>query len=594
MLLGVVILGLGSFLASGILFRHQRVLTLLAAAGGIGQAWHLLLTLARRLVWPEADPGRVFLFGAIIFLVLWLPCLKRWRWPYTSIGSGWRDLVVLVALAPVLASSWFIQQANGLHDGEWVAHGFYNGDTGSLIALVQRSLTTNGLVEENLFAANGHLEYPSLIHADVAEYILQFGQAYDWLSFLPLIVWVQILITVPLFFLVRDLVKDVSVGREGYRWRWRGILLEGAAVGYVLGVSWESYVYPQAHFFVMAGFLLLLALLVRLWPERGQHQLLWAGAGFVLTILLLLSNAVTGVAALATWAMFSGLRFLDSSRGSGERTLYAVSLGLLLILFARYMPGDGGIQFIPQFPYTAAPGMLLFATPLLLVLGAAVQQLRRQSFVGLTTIVLAALALVTFFFSDRDLIIDNASRFFYHALIVGWPLAVDSLIRGVRILAARLRQLNSPSLLVGGVAAACIVLIILLLPVGASVASVHDHLLFKNEHRSHVGIRLGMEWIAANTPLDAVFLASPHEPWEVPLFTGRALVRADYWLSPHDELEKTVIDAFAGNQEAQKVAATQVDYIVLKSEEQPQWNIPESARIYNFGGVAIYDAKKWQ
>jgi hypothetical protein len=271
-----------------------------------------------------------------------------------------------------------------------------------------------------------------------------------------------------------------------------------------------------------------------------------------------------------------------------------VSLGLLLIFFAFNIPGDGSIQLIPQFPYTAAPGMLILSVPLLIVLGAVVQQLRRQSFVGLTTIVLTALALVTFFFSDRDLIVDNASRFFYHALIVGGPLAVDSLVRGARVVAARLRQLDSRPLFIGGLAAALMAVVILILPVGASVASVHDHLFFKNEHRSHAGIRLGMAWIAANTPSTAVFLASPHEPWEVPLFTGRALVRADYWLSPHDELEQTVLDAFAGNQEAQKIASAQADYIVLKTADLPQWNIPESARIYNFGGLAIYDAKKWR
>lgn len=77
------------------------------------------------------------------------------------------------------------------------------------------------------------------------------------------------------------------------------------------------------------------------------------------------------------------------------------------------------------------------------------------------------------------------------------------------------------------------------------------------------------------------------------MFTGRALVRADYWLSPHDALEQAVFDAFAGDHEAQRIAAAEVDYIVLKSEDLPRWNIPEEARVYHFGGLSIYDAKKW-
>jgi hypothetical protein len=491
-------------------------------------------------------------------------------------------------LLPAAASAWLIQSKNGFMATDWVAHSFYNGDTATFVALVQRSLTTTGLVEANPFAGNGPLEYPTLLHAGVADMLVSLGLGAGWLYFLPVMVFGQIVLTVPLFFLLRDAVKDLPGWRHGYRWGWRGLLLEAAVIIYVMAVSWESYVYPQGHFFTTALFLLLAALLARAWSQRGTAQYAWTATGLVVTGVLLLSNAVTGVAALVTWSVFAGLRWTDTERSQRERTGYGLSIVGLAILFIAMAPGDGGLQLLPHFSYTAAQNMLMLAVPLILVLGAVFQQLRQQSFIGLSTIALGALAIITFVFSDRNIVIDNAARFFYHALLVGWPLAVDGLVRGARLLQARWRQLQGWPLQFGACLGLALGAGILLLPAGASLASVHDHLLFKDVHVSPIAARAAMDWITANTAPEAVFLASPNEPWEIPLFTGRALLRTNYWLSPDDELQKKVNQAFAGDPAAQAEAIAHVQYVVLKSADVEAWSLPEESRVYDVGGVQVY------
>lgn len=593
MVVAMIILGIASILASGILFRHKRILTLLAASGILFECWWLALTLLHRTLLLHSDAGRVFLIGALVSLIVFLPWRKQWRWPYHDYGSGWRDVVVLLVLVPVLASAWFIQQANGFIGTDWVAHGYYNGDTVTLAALVQRSLTTSGLVRENPFAANGPLEYPTLIHAGLAEIISGLGLSADWLSFLPLMVFIQILITIPLFFLLRDEVKEIPSWPSGYRWGWRGLILEGSLVVYVLAISWESYVYPQGHFFTTGLFVFLVALLVRNWSQAGLAQMPWSGLAVLTTIVLVLSNSVTGTAGAAVWTIFAVLRLFDRQRSVWERSMYGVSVvALFLFVVITTTPGAGHLSLTPWFSYSAATTLTLLSAPMILLLLAGLTQMRQQVFVSITAVALSCLSLVTFLFSDRELIIDNASRFLYHGLLVGWPLAVDSCVRNGRIVQARLRQLDGWLLRFSGISLLLVIVILLGVPLMASVAQVHDHLLFKDKNVSSVTTRMAMEWINEKTNPRAIILASPREPWEIPLFTGRSLLRAEYWISPDDDVHQLVVAAFAGDHEAQQRLVPLVDYVLLKGDEKGQWTLPNEKRIEHFGDIVLYDVRQ--
>jgi len=72
------------------------------------------------------------------------------------------------------------------------------------------------------------------------------------------------------------------------------------------------------------------------------------------------------------------------------------------------------------------------------------------------------------------------------------------------------------------------------------------------------------------------------------LFTGRALLRADYWLSPQDELSRQVTAAFAGNGAAQKVVLKQADYLLLPRDEQGLWKLPIYDQVFSNTAVNIY------
>ncbi len=588
MVASLFILAIASVLGSGILFRHQRYLTLLATSGALFEMWWLVLTLAHRVIFPAMASGVVFLLGSLLFLVVLLPARRHWHWPYWSSQGLWRDVAVAVTVCGVLASAALIQQYNGFIGDAWVAHGFYNGDTLTFITLTQRSLITPGLLTQNPFAGNGPLEYPTLLHAGLADFIGAAGLTERWLLWLPLFVYAQILITIPLFFLFRDTAKNIPGWRTGYRWGWRGIVIEAVVVGYILGLSWEAYVYPQGHFFTTALFVLLLAFVTEGWTIQGKQQYLWSSFAALLAVVLILANAVTGVAALIVWLTFALLRWTDKTRPFSERAGYLVSSVLLLMLFVVQTPGNGGLQYVPQFSYTAAGAMVMLGLPLILLLGSALPQVRHQAFIGSATVALAAVSLITFFFSSRDIIVDNASRFLYHALLVGWPLGVDGLVRGARLLQARLMQLPGLVLRASGVVAVCVCLLLVVFPVVASLMSVHDHLLFKDERVSGTEVQLAMKWITTHTTADDIFLANPNEPWEIPLFTGRSLLRTNYWLSPEDALQETTERAFMGDVTAQQQVIAEANYILLKKNEVDTWNLPINSLVYDAGGIRIY------
>lgn len=486
----VLLLVFVSLLGSGIAFRHRGILTYLATTGVLWEAQWLLLTLL----------GHHYVIGGILLLLAWLTQYKKFTFPRVSST----DVPIAIVTGIVLTAAGLIFQFNSFGPGEWVMHGFFNGDTATLIAITEKAKLTHGLVSENPFAGNGPLEYPSLLHAGLAS--LNFQPEY-----LPLITYVQIILTVPIFFLLFEQ---------------KNIWLEAGVVLYVLALSWESYVYPQGHFFLMGTFVLMASLLLK--PTLPQ-----LGTAVILGIVLLFSNAVTGTAAVLLKIAYDGLQGLRRGISRFERLGWGIGVLFWIILFLLFTPGNGSLGAIPGFSYTAAAEIGRLAPVLILVLIGIFLNYERRLFTSVAGLGLMGLALTMFIFSTRDIVIENASRFFYHAVLIAFPLAIVPLTR-IYYWFRREFLLSSRTGVekMIGWGAVIIFLAIFLLPAGASVVSTHDNLMFKDEQIITQAMFEQAEVIKKNTPLDAAISGSPDPPFWIPMLTGRALERTNFWLSP--------------------------------------------------------------
>jgi energy-converting hydrogenase Eha subunit C len=591
----IVLLAAASLLGAGILFRHHRFLTLLAAAGVLFEGQWLALTLVHRLWFSAVAEDRFFLIGSLLVLIGWAIFYKKWSFPYRVAGSGRRDAVILVLLAITLLAAWSIARLNGFEGGRWVMHGFYNGDTATFSALTERSLTTSELVRDNPFAGNGPLEYPTLLHAGVATFLRLLGVGSEWQYFLPLFTYIQILFTLPLFFLLWDMVYPEPA--EGWKqWlgvprRWSILLLQAGIVAYVLFIAWDTYVYPQSHFFLTGAFLLLSALLVHAYRQRAFESWLVLTTAFWLGVVLLLANAVTGTAALALLVGFALLRVIDRKQPPLERGLFVLVSGILMALFFVATPGQASFG-TPGFSYTAAVDTMRLAPIIIVLLGAAGMQLSRLPFMSIASVLLVGLGFFTFFFSTRDIVIENASRFFYHALLIGFPLLLSPMVQ-LWYWARRELLYTSHTLgeLFAGWSAVAALGLIFLLPAGASVASAHDHLWRKDEQVVGVLQRDALWWIEETTTPQTIFLASPNEPFMIPFFTGRAVLRTNYWLSPDDRIQEQVNQAFAGDVAAREAVLAHVDYLFLSKAERTSWEPSPLTKAFDNGEVVIYQVK---
>lgn len=583
MVLSVILPGVASLVASGVLFRHQRVLTYLAAAGVLFEGQWLLLTLLDRVLLPGVSAKMVFDLGSLALLILWALLYKKWTFPYLSgWGSGRRDAAVIVVLAIVLAASWLVLSSNGWQDGTWVTHGFYNGDTATLISLVQRSLLTDGLVNTNPFAASGELEYPTLLHAGLASLFSLSGEESGWLHYLPIMTLVQIVLTVPMFFLLWDVVwpefKDRWRLWFGIKSRWLVLASQASIVLFVMALSWDNYIYPQSHFFLTGLFLLQVALLVR------KH----VGLASVVALILMLSNAVTGTAAVAVVAVYYLLNAADKKREVLQRAAWLAGVMMWIILFLQLTPGEASFGQ-PGFSYTAAVAMIRLGPALVALLIAVWLALDKQKFLGAAVAMLMVLAFVTFFFSTRNIVVENAERFIYHALLVGFPVLLSPAIRLWYWLQRELIDTARPlgQVMAGWVVVAAL-LLVTLLPAGASVASAHDNLMFKDEHRVTLLQQEALIWMNDNLETDAVVLASPRAPWLVPIFTGRAVVRVESWLSLQDETLEQIVAAFDGDKAAQEEMVKSAGYLLLRRDEQEWWDASSYDQVFSNTTVTIY------
>ena len=599
MILALAITIGSALLGAGVVFKHQRLLTFLAAAGALAQGQWLLLTLLDRTLLVQIDSLLVFTGGAILLAIVWGLFWRQWRFPlWRTTEDLWRDGVVLLALIPVLASAWLIASTNGWQeDGSWRTHGFYNGDSVTFGALVQKSFLSAGLVNENPFAGNGDLEYPTLLHAGVAELVATMvppdvAQGAGWLSLWPLLIYLGIGITVPLFFLLWDVLvpQPAEAWKEwlGTTSRPRAYLMQAIVILFVLALSWESYVYPQGHFFLMGLFLLVVAALSLAAKQAGRAQWLPVAVAEVAVLGLVFSNAVTGTAAVGVLLLFFMQQALNRKQVVSHRAMYLIAVPIWVSIFFLASPGNGAIGGL-GFSYTASFDMLRLLVPLALVMIGLLWHLSRFSFTAAAVAGLSGLAFITYFFSTRDIVVANASRFFYHAVLVGFPLLVYPVLRSWFWL--RRELLHTTHTVVerlAGWGSVITLILLLLLPAAASLASTHDNLLRLNAHQLTEDDIGALQFIAEHLPADTRVLASPDEPWGVPLFTGRALVRTAYWLSPGDELETQVVAAFAGDEAAQQAVLQEADVLLLRGSQHSEWDVVSYPILFSNEQVSMW------
>ncbi len=594
----IVLFVLAGLMLSGSLFVQRRVLTWLA--GGVGLAWGIFLgttAIARALTLTPQSKLILFYMAAAVFLLLGLWLRDHFRRPTLN---GWREMWVLLVLVPVLASVLAITSFNGhLRNGDWVLHSFYSGDVTTFVSLVQKSLLTPAWVTDNPFAAGLPLEYPTLLHAGVAEIVSSLGGGVEWIFFLPLMCLLTACLTVPLFFLYMDVAQpepQTETAWFGVQRRGWVYAAQAVVVAYVLGMAWDNYVYPQSHFFLMGLFMVLVSLLVAALRSRGKlfkAQFFFAS---VLAVVLLLANAVTGAVAIALMIIFTGMRIWDEKISPKARGMYMLAAIIFVGVFLALSSGEAQFGW-PHFSYGAAGDMMRFA-PLLGLLTAAIFLYATEAFLAMSVALLTLFALFTFFFAGRGIIVDNASRFFYHAGLVGFPLIAPL---GIRLYFWGRREIfyttrtGVSRLMPVFLIAACAVLVAL--PPLSSIASTLDHLLFQDEHIISPAMREAGWWIADHTEPTDIVLASPTPPWAVPFLTGRSLVRAGegdgsaYWLSANDELLKQQYAAFAGDKGAQQNVAAQADYLLLSGENRVMWEPVVYEKVFDTKQAVIYKLK---
>lgn len=597
----ILLLALASLLGSRVLFDHRRLLLFLAVGGVLFETQWLFLTLLDRTVFQEMATSLVFGAGALVALGLWgaLSFFRR-----RTLKWDWRgDVLIALVVGVVLTGAALIWTRNsfGEASGPWLMHGFFNGDTATLIAITQKAFLTDGLVNENPFAGNGSLEYPTLLHSGIATWWANIREGMDWGEWLPVMTFLQILITVPLFFVLWEVMfpepKEAWKLWFGVPSRTAVLLVQNVLVLYVMTLSWESYVYPQGHFFLMGMFLLMAALLAQSWPRkilpeagsRGTGSLPALGVAVLLGVVLLFSNAVTGTAAVFLKIVFDGLRGTRRGVSRVERLGWGAGVVFWVVLFVLFAPGNGSLGIIPGFSYTAAAEMGRLAPILLLVAVGIWLTYGQKIFVSVAALGLMVLALITFTFSARGIVVENASRFFYHAVLIASPLAAVPLVRAYYWFKREfVLSRRSFAEAVVGWGFTIILLGIFLLPAGASVASTHDNLMFKDEQRISPAAREAAGWIADTTSPDDIIIASPVPPFVVPLISGRALLRTDFWLSPDDVILADVKAAFSGEAAAQENVVEQADYLFLTAAEREAWEPLPTAPVFENSEVVIY------
>lgn len=485
--------------------------------------------------------------SAVAVLMLW-----RARWSRALSFVAHSDLLFLMALLPVLASTLVVTARNGYATGlqgvEFSARGFINGDTMTLFALTNAAAARGPgqrPLLENPFAGNGPLEYPTLLHEALASIMVSTGADITraaWWLILPVLTGT-----------VAVSVLSARVLLPGqYTPLWAGVVLLLA-----YGTSWESFTYAQSHTFLTGLFLLFLLLLARRDQSgvRGERSALQYAAG-ALVIILLFSNAVFGAAAVALAISANILQATNRRWPLSERMSGLIGAAILLLLFTFFPPGAASLG-TPNVAYTAVPQFLTATVPALVVLWGLwdLYWLHRSASLLGAAVVLPALAFATLLLSGRDIVAENSPRFLFLLVLLGWPVVVPILQRVTdwwwRAVRHAEHTLAASAVLWGG---AAFTVAVLLLPVFASVLGTLDVLLQKPPRVVSTDELAAFTWIRDNTPPAAVFLRAPESqfddldvvPLALPAFSGRAQLRSEYWLSPDDAVFDDVRSFFAG------------------------------------------------
>lgn len=582
-----------AFLGSGIVFTHRRAFTYLGFAGILFEAQMLLTSYLHRTFFANWEDSSFFLVAGVLFCTIWLSMYKKWKSPYATPGSGVRDGFVAIALLLVAGFAYPILQANGYMEKDFVLHGFYNGDVATFASLVQKSFDTASLVAQNPFSGNGYLEYPTLLHGAFADFFAMIGIGKDWLRFLSLIAYVQIIITIPMFFLIWDTIwpepKNSAEKWFGISSRISVYALQTLIALFAIYLSIDTFVYPQSHFFLIGIFLALVALLAQGSALPGKNQLISVSAGFLFAGLLLFSNTVTGTVAIACAGSLCILRIFDKKRPVQERAIFLALACFLLFLMAEASAGRETLRN-PHFSVSAASDMIRAGMTALLILGAAFISLSRKQFLSLSAGVVSTLGLLVFFLSDRNIVTENASRFLYHSFLIGFALLLPLLIQ-IRYWIYRELFLTSrpASERIGGYLIIISSALVFLLPIGISAGSTYGSLLAQEPRTITQNDQLLLWWIDEHADPDDIIITNGEEPYAVPLFTGRSILRAkEYWLSSDDDVSQNVQKAYAGDTSAQKAILPLAEYIIIPKDSIGTWDVTRLKKAFDNGADILY------
>ncbi|HSX24429.1 MAG TPA: hypothetical protein VLG69_00455 [Candidatus Andersenbacteria bacterium] len=589
----LVLFLVAAFIGSGVLFQHKRALTYLAFAGVIFEMQMIISAFVRRSWVHDVGGNTFYLIAGIIWLTIFIALYKRWKSPYSTSGSGKRDGFVGIALVIIIALAYPIISSNGYHGENFVLHGFYNGDTVTFASLVNKSFITSSLVQQNPFAANGPLEYPTLLHGAFADFFSLTGIGSDWLHFLPIISYIQIFITIPMFFLLWDVVFPEPKNESEL---WFGIVSRNAVYSLqviltliAIGLSLDSYIYPQSHFFLIGLFLATIALLFQAHAKKGRSQLLPVIFGYAIAIALLLANTVTGTAAAGLAGVFAFIRIFDRKRSVLERSLYLIT-GLVVLLLMRAASTSRVSFFHPHFSISSAGDMLSAGLPYLFVIAAAIYALSRKQFLAISSILVGFLGIITFFLADRNIVTENASRFLYHGFLIGFSLLLAPIIQYIYFLKREIRLTSRPAIeIITGYVGVLALGLITFLPIGISAGSTYSNLLKNDAHTISFNTQIALWWIEQKTNPNDIIIANPNEPFVIPLFTSKALLRTnDYWLSLQDETKDALVKAFSGDKKSQQEVLAQGNYLLVTPEEQKMWGVSKLKKVFESPDAIVY------
>lgn len=605
-MIGLILTIAAGFFVAGIVWQHQRLLTLVSSAVLLAFGWWMVLVYMQSQWWSGVSLDLTAMIAAVILTLVFWPWRKLWKLPWVNAGSGYRDLMVLLVLLPVMAASILLWQVNGYQtDHSVVWHGFFNGDVATFTSLVHKSFFSQELATANPFAGgvlsdgtSPSLEYPTLLHASMAR-LFGPAQVLGWMRYLPLMTFIGIVLTVPAFFLLFDTAvpENTKPGWLGLASFWR-LVLPAAIVLVVMALAWDTYIYPQSHFFLIGLWLTCAALFYRSLQLSGGIKYASLLLGSVITMALIASNAVVGTAAFGVAAAVWLSLGLDKKQRVGERIGVLLVFVIFVFLFLQLAAGEPTFGRL-GFSYSAASDLLRL-TPMLVLVMAGLLLSPAGSALTLSLAIMMGFTWLTFFFSNRDIVVANSSRFLYHGILLGWPLVVAPLVRLWywlrRTLFFTTRSLGEQ--ITGWVllATGCV---LFLLPLGSSVVQAHDNLMRQDKQVIEPQMVEALWWIEDTTEINDVFIASPTPPWSIPMMTGRGLLRAGYpeggayWLSIDDAVLQQLQEAFTGNKGVQSKLLNEstANYLLLSKEERAMWEPLSLEKVFDTNAVVIYRLK---